>query len=54
MSIEKAIANATASLEMEGFQVDKKSMDLCRKLLEGKITMEEYIAIVKTEAGVTD
>ena len=41
--IEKSIHAAVASLEMEGFKVDAGCVELCRLMLEGKISMEEYI-----------
>lgn len=53
MSIDKAIANAVASLNMEGFSVDENSKDLVRLVLENKMTAEEYIALVKKKAGVS-
>lgn len=45
--IEKAIKNASASVEMEGFLVDEQSKIWCRKLLLNEITMEQYISLVK-------
>lgn len=53
MSIDKAIENSAASVEMEGYQIDEQCKDWCRKLLQGEITMEEYIVLVKQRAGVT-
>lgn len=50
--IEKAIKNASASVEMEGFSIDEQSKMLCRKLLLNEITMEDYILLVKQKAGV--
>lgn len=50
--IEKAIKNASASVEMEGFSVDEQSKIWCRKLLLNEITMEQYISLVKEKAGV--
>lgn len=50
--IEKAIKNASASVEMEGFSIDEQSKILCRKLLLNEITMEDYILLVKQKAGV--
>lgn len=50
--IDKAIKNASASVEMEGFSIDKQSKILCKKLLLNEITMEEYILFVKQKAGV--
>ncbi len=48
-TIEKSIRTAAASLEMEGFAVDSDCMELCKKMLSGKITMEEYLAQVKPQ-----
>lgn len=50
--IDKAIKNASASVEMEGFSIDEQSKILCKKLLLNEITMEDYIALVKQKAGV--
>ena len=52
MSIDKAIENAVASVEMEGFFVDEQSKDLCRKLLKNAISMEQYISLIKQSVGV--
>lgn len=52
VQIERAINNAAASIEMEGFSIDEQSKVLCRKLLLNEITMEQYIALVKQKAGV--
>ena len=52
MSIDKAIENAVASVEMEGYQVDSECLQWCKKLLEKEISMEQYIALVKQKAGV--
>ena len=50
--IEKAIKNASASVEMEGFSIDEQSKILCKKLLLNEITMDDYILLVKQKAGV--
>lgn len=52
MSIDKAIENAVASVEMEGFSIDEHSKELCRKLLNNEISMEQYISLVKKSVGV--
>ena len=52
MSIDKAIENAAASVELEGYQVDSECLWWCKKLLEKEIGMEQYIALVKQKAGV--
>ncbi|MCR4925752.1 MAG: hypothetical protein K5917_05630 [Clostridiales bacterium] len=49
---EKAIKNATASLEMEGFVVLPEYKKLCEKLLDKEITMAEYISAVKSMQGI--
>ena len=53
MSIDRAIDNAAASVEMEGYHIDEQSREWCRKLLLKEITMEEYIMLIKQKAGVT-
>lgn len=50
--IEKAIKNASASVEMEGFSIDEQSKILCKKLMLNEITMDDYILLVKQKAGV--
>lgn len=50
--IDKAIKNASASVEMEGFSIDEQSKILCKKLLLNEITMDDYILLVKQKAGV--
>lgn len=52
-SYDKAIENAVASVEMEGYQIDEQSKEWCKKLLLNEITMEEYIELVKLKAGIT-
>lgn len=51
MSIDKAIENAVASVKMEGYQVDSECLQWCKKLLEKKINMEQYISLVKQKSG---
>jgi hypothetical protein len=50
-SKEKAIENAAASVEMEGFKVDKETKEMCAKLLSGEMTFEEYLAISLKSVG---
>ena len=52
MSIDKAIENAAASLQMEGFEVEEKSKELVKQVLEKKISLDQYINIVKNKYGV--
>lgn len=51
MSLEKAIENAVASVKMEGYAVDGECMQWCKQLLENKISMEQYISLVKQKSG---
>ena len=53
MSIDKAINNAAASVEMEGFIIDEQCKEWCRQVLENKITMEQYIQLVLEQAGIS-
>lgn len=52
MSVDKAIGNAIASVKMEGYQIDNECVQWCKMLLEKKISMEQYIALVKQKTGV--
>jgi hypothetical protein len=45
-TIEKAIKNASVSVEMEGFVVTNKDKELCKKLLSKNITWAEYLKAV--------
>jgi len=45
-AIERSIHTAVASLEMEGFSVKPDCIALCRKMLAGEITMEDYLSRV--------
>lgn len=53
MSIERAINNAAASVEMEGYHIDEQCREWCRMLLNRELSMEQYIKLVKEKAGVT-
>ena len=52
MSIDKAIENAVASVQMEGFAIDNECVQWCERLLKNEIDMEQYISLVKRKAGV--
>lgn len=52
MSIDNAISNATASLEMEGLLVSDELKELCIKMINKEITMEEYIKLAMELKGV--
>jgi len=49
---EKAIRNSIASVEMEGFTVKAESILWCEQLLNGEMTMADYIELVKQAEGV--
>ena len=51
MSVEKSIANAVASLRMEGLTAKPVYEELCRRLLRGEITMSEYVALATERKG---
>lgn len=52
MSIDRAINNAAASVEMEGYSIDEQCKNWCRQVLENKITMEQYIQLVLENADI--
>lgn len=45
-SIERSIMAAEVSLRMEGLPVTEVCKELCRKLLAGEITLEQYLGQV--------
>lgn len=52
MSIDRAINNAAASVEMEGYSIDEQCKDWYRQVLENKITMEQYIQLVLEDVNI--
>ena len=52
MSIDKAIKNSAASVEMEGYHIDEECKEWCREYMRGEITMEEYIERLKKQVGI--
>ena len=50
-SIERSMEAAEISLRMEGLSVTEVCKELCRKLLAGEITLEQYLAHVTTGRG---
>lgn len=50
MTIQKAIDNAEASINMEGYQIPDYCKELCKKLLNNEVTLEEYIKIITDKA----
>ena len=51
MSVDRSIANAVASLRMEGLTAKPVYEELCQRLLRGEITMSEYVALVIERKG---
>ena len=45
-SIDHAIQAAEVSLQMEGLSVTDACKDLCRRMLAGEITLEQYLRYV--------
>ncbi len=45
-SIEQSIETAEASLQMEGLSVSDACKELCRQLLTGEISFDQYMASV--------
>lgn len=43
---ERALNNAIASVEMEGYRVSKEQKQLCIDVLNGKLTKAEFIKIL--------
>lgn len=50
LEIELILKNAKASLSFEDMPVDDDLVDLARKYLQGKLTEEEVLNIIKTKA----
>ena len=50
-SIEHSIEAAEVSLRMEGLSVTEVCKELCRKLLAGEITLEQYLVHVTSGKG---
>ena len=50
-SIERSIEAAEVSLRMEGLSVTDACKELCRKLLAGEISLEQYLSYVTPSRG---
>lgn len=48
-SIERSIRTAEVSLQMEGLTVTDSCKELCRKLLAGEITLDQYLARITSD-----
>ncbi len=51
-NIEQAIANAVASVEMEGNHIDEQCKEWGRQLLRDELSVDEYIQRVLKKDGV--
>ena len=51
-SIEPSIRTAEVSLRMEGLQVFDDCKEMCRRMLSGEITMDQYLDYVKSRVNV--
>ena len=52
-SIERSIANAVASVEIEGLHIDTECIDWCRQVLLNQMSKEEYLKLLLKKAGVS-
>ena len=50
--IEQSIRAAEVSLHMEGLQVFDDCKEMCRRMLSGEITMDQYLDYVKSSVNV--
>lgn len=50
-SILKAMANAEASIHMEGMTVSDSCKELCRRVLTNEISFEEYLRQITAIEG---
>lgn len=51
-SIEQSIRTAEVSLHLEGLQVFDDCKEMCRRMLSGEITMDQYLDYVKLSMNV--
>lgn len=54
VSIDMAIRNAEASLRMEGMQPSPEVLRECKRVLDGEITHEQYIADIRKKFMVAE
>jgi len=52
ITAERAVDNAVASVEMEGFHVSEETKELCMKVLNGQMDYATYLMLAKQRAGV--
>jgi len=52
ITAERALNNAVASVEMEGFHVSEETKELCIQVLNGQMDYATYLTLAKQRAGV--
>ena len=52
VTAERAVSNAVASVEMEGFRISEEAKALCMQVLNGQMDKNTYIALAMQRAGV--
>ena len=52
VTAERAVDNAVASVEMEGFRISEEAKALCMQVLNGQMDKDTYIALAMQRAGV--
>lgn len=52
-SVDRSVANAAASVEMEGYTIDEECRDWCRMVLLNQMSKEDYLHLLLKKAGVT-
>ena len=52
LSVEQSIRTAEVSLRMEGLQVFDDCKEMCRRMLSGEITMDQYLDYVKLSVAI--
>lgn len=50
-SQQKAIQNAAASSAMEGLPLSQQDIELVQKILDGELTLQEYLASLVEQVG---
>ena len=50
--IEQSIRATEVSLHMEGIQVSDDCKEMCRRMLSGEVTMDQYLDYVKSSVNV--
>lgn len=54
MSVTDSLNFGIANVEIEGLKVDSQMREWCWKLLENKITYDEYVALLKEKAHTSN